>query len=172
MSQDLSPLVLEKLREQAERLDHLLALVPSAAVTSEAPPIRNAMPLDMLLGHLLECLAGVCATLHAAHPERLAHFSRLRNLPVNHRCRVQEARDRIEEYMSHIAEGFAWLTDPDLARPIPTVFVPSGEAVLTLLLGNLEHLTNHKHQLFLSLKMLGVPVSTPDLYRWRGSRRP
>jgi hypothetical protein len=57
-------------------------------------------------------------------------------------------------------------------RAIPTVFVPSGEAVLTLLLGNLEHVTNHKHQLFLYLKMLGVSVTTADLYAWRGPRPP
>jgi len=169
VTQDLAPLVLEKFREQVERLDHLLALIPPGALTA-APPVHTAMPLDLLLGHLLECLAGFCATLHAAHPERLAHFAHLRTLPVNHRCGVQEARDRIGEYMSHIAEGFACLTDIDLARPIPTVFVPSGEAVLTLLLGNLEHLTNHKYQLFLYLKLLDVPVGTPDLYHWRGSR--
>jgi hypothetical protein len=172
VTQDLAPLVLEKLREQVERLDHLLALIPPGAFTSAALPIRNAMPLDMLLGHLLECLAGVCATVHAAHPERLAHFACLRTLPVNHRCGIQEARDRIAEYMSHIAEGFACLTNLDLARLIPTVFVPRGEAVLTLLLGNLEHLINHKHQLFLYLKLLDVTVDTPDLYHWRGARRP
>jgi hypothetical protein len=172
VTQELVPLVLEKLREQVERLDHLLALIPRGALTSDAPPMRNAMPLDLLLGHLLDCLAGVCATLQAAHPERLAHFSRLRNFPVNHRCEVQEARDRIGKYMAYIAEGFACLTDPDLARPLPTVFVPQGEAVLTLLLGNLEHLINHKHQLFLYLKLLGVPVGTPDLYRLRGTPCP
>jgi hypothetical protein len=172
VTQDVAPLVLKKLREQVERLDHLLAFIPPGALTSADPPIRNALPLDMLLGHLLECLAGVCATLHAAYPERLAHFTRLRTLPVNHRCGVQEARDRIAEYMHHIAEGFSCLMDPDLTRFIPTVFVPSGEAVLTLLLGNLEHLINHKHQLFLYLKLLGVPVGTPDLYRLRGTPCP
>jgi len=40
--------------------------------------------------------------------------------------------------------------------------------VLTLLLGNLEHLINHKHQLFSYLKQMGVPVATPDLYQLRG----
>ena len=53
-------------------------------------------------------------------------------------------------------------------RPIPTVFVPDGEPVLTLLLGNLEHLINHKHELFTAIKQMGVPVATRDLYRLRG----
>ncbi len=39
--------------------------------------------------------------------------------------------------------------------------------IATLLLGNLEHLINHKHQLFTYLKQMGVPVATPDLYRFR-----
>ena len=38
--------------------------------------------------------------------------------------------------------------DAALARRIPTVFVPEGEALLTLRLGNLEHFINHKYQLF------------------------
>ncbi|HSB68386.1 MAG TPA: hypothetical protein VLT62_03515 [Candidatus Methylomirabilis sp.] len=103
MTQDLAPLLLEKLREQVERLDHRLALIPPGARTSAALPIRNAMPLDMLLGHLLECLAGVCATLQAAYPERLAHFTRLRTLPVNHRCGVREAWRRRPEMATMFA---------------------------------------------------------------------
>jgi hypothetical protein len=58
----------------------------------------------------------------------------------------------MRDYMIHIEEGFALLTDADLARQIPTVFVPEGEALLTLLLGNLEHFINHKYQLFAYLK--------------------
>jgi uncharacterized damage-inducible protein DinB len=73
----------------------------------------------------------------------------------------------MELYRAHIQEGFALLTDGDLARRVPTVFVAQGESILTLLLGNLEHLINHKHQLFTYLKQMGVPVATPDLYRFR-----
>jgi hypothetical protein len=51
---------------------------------------------------------------------------------------------------------------------IPSVFVPEGEALLTLLSGNLEHVINHKYQLFSYLRMLGVPLGTRDLYVFRG----
>jgi hypothetical protein len=51
---------------------------------------------------------------------------------------------------------------------VATVFVERGEPLLTLLLGNLEHLINHKHQLFTYLKQMGVDVNTRDLYRFRG----
>ncbi len=167
MTHALATLVLAKLTDQVERLEHLLNLIPPDKLAWHPPVPSPAFALNEVLGHLLECLAGVCATLHAVYPKDLAHFAHLRALPVNHPCLIDEARQRMREYMRHIGEGFRLLTDQDLARPIPTVFVPGGEAVLTVLLGNLEHLINHKHQLFFYLKLLGVPVTTRDLYRWR-----
>ena len=117
------------------------------------------------MGHLLECLAGFCAVLYASHPQRLEHFLRLRGQPVNHACGTEEARERMAIYGARIDEGFALLTDAGLAVKIPTVFAPAGESILTLLLGNLEHLINHKHDLFTRIKRAGVPVGTADLYR-------
>jgi len=121
-----------------------------------------------LLGHMLECLAGFCALLYSIKAPQLAHFGKLRDLEVNHFCGVEEARIRFREYLAHIEEGFALLDDQDLCRLQPTVFVPEGEPVLTLILGNLEHLINHKHQLFIYLRLLGMPVRTKHLYRFRG----
>jgi hypothetical protein len=56
------------------------------------------------------------------------------------------------------------LDDSDLRRVVKTTFVREGESLLTLLLGNLEHLINHKYQLFIYLKLLDIPLSTSDLY--------
>lgn len=98
-----------------------------------------------LLGHLLDCVAGFCAVLYAAYPEPLAHFAGLRHLAVNGVCGPDEARGRIGFYQSHIRQGLALLNDADLSRKLPTVFVAEGETLLTLLLGNLEHVINHKH---------------------------
>ena len=171
----LPGLIWSKLREQVERAQHLLGLVPPDQLDwrPEMPAEggRAPLPLGEVLGHLLECLAGFCATLYAIDPQRLAHFARLRERQVNHRCEIEEARERIREYMRHIEEGFTVISDADLARRIPTVFVPEGEPVLTLLLCNFEHFINHKHQLFFYLKMLGVPVGTSDLYKLRGSQK-
>jgi hypothetical protein len=160
--------VAAKFAEQVDRTVHLIGLAP-ADCSAWIPPIPGARPLGELLGHLLDCLAGVCAVLYAAHPEALAHFAELRTLPVNFNCEPDEARERIGRYGAHIQEGFAVLRDDDLARKLPTVFVPEGEPVLTLLLGNMEHLINHKHQLFLYLKMLPLNVGTPDLYYLRAA---
>ena len=121
-----------------------------------------------LLGHLLDCMAGFCALLYSINDEKLAHFARLRGLKVNHFCGISEAQTRMREYMSCIEEGFAVVDDTDLCKLEATIFVPKGEPVLVLLLGNLEHLINHKYQLFFYLRLLGATVSTRDLYRFRG----
>jgi len=155
-------IILAKIVEQLERADRLSALVPDGA--SHWRPLPDVFPLCDLLGHLLECAAGFCAALYAACPDRLAHFARLRELEVNHCCEVEEARARLLEYRACIEEGFALITDADLYRKVPTVFAAEGESLLWILLANLEHLINHKHQLFFYLKLLGVKVSTGDLY--------
>jgi DinB superfamily len=164
-SNAVSGYLLSKLEEQIERTLHLIALIPSDKL--EWRPQADSFRVCDLLGHLLESLAGFCATLYSVNPERLVHFERLRELPVNHCCGVEEAVERIREYATHIREGFSLLRDEDLTHNIPTVFVPGGEAVMTILLGNLEHFINHKYQLFFYLKLLEVGVTTGDLYRIR-----
>jgi hypothetical protein len=164
-SNALASVLLSKLEEQVELTDHLITLIPPEEC--EYKPLPDSLRVCDLLGHLLECLAGFCAALYAASPDRLAHFARLRELRVNHCCGIEEARDRVRDYASHITEGFSLLCDDDLTQRVPTAFVPEGEALMTVLLGNLEHFINHKHQLFFYLKLLGVRVTTGDLYRIR-----
>ena len=164
-SNALASLFLSKLEEQIERTRHLIALIPPDKL--EWKPQPDSLRVCDLLGHVLECLAGFCATLYAVNSARLVHFSGLRELPVNHCCGIEEASERIRNYSSHIKEGFALLNDEDLARRVSTVFVAEGEPVMTLMLGNLEHFINHKYQLFFYLKLLGVRVTTSDLYRLR-----
>lgn len=164
--QPLCGSVLLKIQEQMERTVHLIQLLPVEG-PQLTPAVPDAWPAEMLLGHLLDCLAGFCAVLVSAEPRRLAHFLELRDLPVNYACSAGEAIDRIAFYRTRIEEGFAILDDASLARTVSTVFSEHGDTILTLFLGNLEHLINHKHQLFIYLKQMGVAVGTPDLYRFR-----
>ena len=163
-----------KVSETIERTDHLVELIPVEHLTWR-PELPNGQPtasdLGHLVGHLLDCVAGFCAALYAAHPSELSDLVSLQSLPVNHACLPQEARKRMKTYADHIHRGFQQSTDADLARRIPTVFVPEGETLLSLLLGNLEHLINHKYQLFFYLKLAGVAVNSEDLYAWRGVSR-
>ena len=157
-----------KVREQIEKAEHLIQLIPPDRI--EWNPLWQSGSSDIghLLGHLLDCLAGFCAVFHAAFPEKLEGVLALRSLPVNHLCKPDEAISRIQAYARYIEEGFELCGDEDLKRKLPTLFA-TAESVMTLLLGNLEHLINHKYQLFVYLKLLGVSVTTADIYCWRGS---
>lgn len=162
---------LSKLDEQVTLLSGIVRRLPEGQThfTPELPPDTFPAPkcLGAVLGHLLQCLAGFVAVLYAAHPQRLAHLLELKRRPVNHVCERDEALARIEEYRDSIRAGFLLLGDEDLACKLPTVFAPEGEAVLTLLLGNFEHLVNHKHELFFYARLLGIPLTSRDLYRFR-----
>jgi len=161
----------EKVLETIELTDHLMSIVPMDKldwIPQMSPLQRPPVSMGHLLGHLLDCAAGFCAVFQAAYPSQLADFNSLRAMPVNQRSSPGDARMHLKTYKEHIARGFQICCDADLSRRIPTVFVPSGETLLTLFLGNLEHLMNQKYQLFFYLKLAGVPVASSDLYNWRG----
>jgi hypothetical protein len=164
--------VKDKVLETIERTDHLVSLVPVDRLQwrPEVPSSQLlASDLGHLVGHLLDCMAGFCAAFYAAFPSELAGFLEYRSMTVNQSCSPEKARARITLYAGLIERGFGCCTDADLARKIPTVFVPQGETLLTILLGNLEHLVNHKYQLFFHLKLAGVSVNSRDIYKWRGA---
>ncbi len=160
MAEPLSEAILSKIHEQIERTDHLIGML-SPGQLNWTPEIPGAWCTGRILDHVLDCLGGICAVLMAVYPEQLAYFQRLREERVGH------PRDGLALFQKHIDEGFALLKDSDLSKSIPTVFVEAGEPVMTLLLGNLEHLINHKHQLFMYLKLMGASVATRDLYHFR-----
>jgi hypothetical protein len=170
MAEPLSEAILSKIHEQIERTDHLVGIL-SPEQLNWTPEMAGAWSTAMILGHILDCLGGICAVLMAVHPGQLAYFHRLREMPVNGPHSVRETQDGLVLFQKHIDEGFALLKDGDLAKTIPTAFVATGELVLTLLLGNLEHLINHKHQLFMYLKFMGASVASRDLYHFRGEIR-
>lgn len=167
----LAGLIFAKVSEQVDLLGDMIRRLPpgKSRWTPELPLASFPQPrcLGEVLGHLLQCLAGFVAVLYAVHPAQLEHFLELKKRTINHLCAEDEALERIAEYRRCLREGFQLLQDDELARTMPTVFVPEGEAVLTLLLGNLEHLINHKHELFFYVKLLGVPLTSADLYLFR-----
>lgn len=159
---------LARLDDQVERLEHLLTLVPGDKL-AWAPPIPRAFTMSVLLGHVLDCLAGFCAVLYSANPGRLARLLELKNLPANQPLDPAAAAGHLSAYRTGIHEGFELLGDADLQRKLPTVFVPEGEPLMALLLVNYEHLASHKYQLFLYLRMMGLEVGSRDLYHFSGS---
>src|SRR5512141_2449717 len=79
-SSALTSLLAAKVEQQVELTIGLVARVPADRL--EWQPAPDALPLSHLLGHLLEACAGFCAALYRARPQQLAHFARLRDLPV------------------------------------------------------------------------------------------
>jgi hypothetical protein len=177
-SSRLCVLLHDKLREAIDRFRHLLHRVPRDRFDWR-PRIGDgataaAFSIPELSGHLIDCLTGFCAVAYARHPDRLRHFDQVRarvTAPFEP-ASVDEALARLAECETHVNEAFAALSDDDLAATLPTVFVPEGEAMLTLLLSNLEHVGNHKYQLFFYLKLMGVPVTSRDLYCFREAEVP
>jgi hypothetical protein len=160
--------------QNIEKTAHLVSLVRpnqlrySPSTPAGSPPVTD---LGHLLGHLLDCLAGFCAAFYVAFPKKLASLQNLRNNQVNHFCEPAEALKRIRIYQAEIERGFRLCTDKDLKRKLRTFFRPEGELLLAILLANLEHLLNHKYQLFFYLRLLGEPVGTKDLYSLQEARR-
>jgi hypothetical protein len=157
----------QKIRDVIERTNHLVSLVPPDRL--DWRPLSETVhfnDLGHVIGHLLSCLGGFCSVFYKAFPGQLAHFAPLKDLQVNHSCPPAETAARIRSYAAFIDEGFTCCSDADLARIIPTVLVPDGETILSLLLNNLEHLSNHKYQLFIYLKLLGIPVGSRDIYKF------
>src|SRR3979411_2306226 len=102
MTDPLTRLVLAKVNEQIERLEHILRQLPAGKLdlAPDVPASISPRPksLGNLLGHLLECLAGLVAVRDAFHPDQRSHFQELKERPVNHFCTELEAFERIEEY--------------------------------------------------------------------------
>ena len=164
----------DKVLTTVERTGHLVSLIPADKLDWRPVALARANPgpdLGHLLGHLLDCMAGFCAAFYAAFPEQLEQFAVLRSAEVNHFCQPREWRERAETYRQAIREAFDLCADEDLSRPIRTIFNPELQSLHSLLLGNLEHLLNHKYQLFFYLKLIGVSVGTGDLYTLTNAAR-
>jgi len=161
-----------RVEEQIERTLHLIERIEPEWIDQapELPPESYPAPRKIgdLLGHLLECLNGLCGTFYNVRPKQLQRFEALRGLPVNDCCSTDEARSRIEASLEAIRAGFDAIDDADLATILPAPFVADGEPLLARLLINLEHFANHKHELFVFLKLLGARLETRDLYRFQG----
>ena len=151
-TRSITAILAGQITTDADLLTDLLALAP-VHQPDFRPPWLPAFSLAELTTHLTESLAGLAACFHRLHPDRLAHF-------------LTAPRDSTT--LRHlIAEGFAATTDSDLDRAIPTYFTPTGEPFLSVLLVNQQHLHHHTYQLFVYLKLLGIPVETRHLYRFK-----
>ncbi len=161
----VSALLAARILEDADLIAGMLALVPAGSEDWRPAdwPLSTDGTAPFTIGrlhaHLAESLAGVCGCLYRLHPVELSHLNALRER--FHEASIFDALRRAA------AQGFALVTDAELTQRLPTVFSPEGAPFLETLLINWKHLEHHAYQLFLYLKLLGVPVSTRQLYRFR-----
>jgi len=142
-----------RLDEDLALAEELLAMVPAGA--EEWRPPYDGFSMAELTAHLVESAGGVVACLAKLHPELGLTKSEGDSLAV------------FSTYRQQFLRASALVSNADLAQVIPTYFVPTGEPFVAILLTNWKHLNHHVHQLFTYLKLLGVPVSTRHLYRFR-----
>jgi len=142
-----------RLDEDLALAEELLAMVPAGG-DGWRPPY-DGFSMGELVAHLVESAGGILACLAKLHPELALTPLKGESLVV------------FSTYRQQFLRASAQVSEADLVRVIPTYFVPIGEPFVAILLTNWKHLNHHVHQLFTYLKLLGVPVSTRHLYRFR-----
>ncbi len=150
--------------DQLDRLIHLTEAIPEGWL-AKVPPLPtetfpNQRTVGEMLVHLTESLDGLCGTLYNVDPTRFASLIELRQ---DDKCEVVT---RFGRYRIALAKAFESLQDEDLAVTVPSPFRAERETVLSRVVVNLEHVVNHKHELFIALKLLGLKLGTADLYRF------
>ncbi len=148
MARDLVEVVAKRLDEEAELLTAMLELVPRDG--GDWRPPWPGFTMSELAAHIEDAMRAVCVC-----------FVRL-ELRVD----AIGSDAGIAECRGYLRKACAELNDADLARVIPTHFVPQGQAFLDVLLGNWKHVHMHMHQLFLYLKLMGIEVGSEQLYRF------
>lgn len=173
MSRVLTEVLAQRFDEDIALIEEMLALVPPGREDwrPDWPKSTSGEPAFTLLqlaAHFLMSWGGVNGCLQKLHPEKLKHWDAWKQQvpglapPTLAACRGLLAFGR-----AHTQEGFAITSDADLARKIPTYFTPEGETFLETVLVNGKHVNHHAYQLFVYLKLMGLPVGTRQLYRFK-----
>ena len=144
---------------------------PSARLISLAPPERlawkpadvNMMTLGQLLKHLATCPAHLATAARDAFPPA-AEFSRANDEAVQQSATPAEAGPVLESNYAAAVKAIEGLREEDFQGK--QIAVPWGPPTVMYraLMDMAMHQNNHKMQLFMYLKILGLPVNTMTLY--------
>ena len=165
-SNPLTKVIAEKLAEDGELIAGLIALVPEASEEwrPDWPVADGSLPFSAfeLAKHLAESYAALAACLKKLHPERLSHF---KASPIGDS--LASFQSSVSRSNRWIAEGFLLTKDSELSTLIPTYFAPEGDPFLATLWANQKHVQHHFYQLFVYLKLMGLPMGTQHLHHFR-----
>jgi len=140
----------------------LIGMVPSDKV--EWRPGATFMSFGQLICHLGGGLAEefrCMLTNQWPSMEQMQEGMKLENIPS---CSVEQALQKLEKDKTTLREVLDSLSEEDFThRIVSTPWGMQGK-VERMGIAFLEHVTNHKMQLFTYLKLLGLPVHTGTLY--------
>jgi len=128
-------------------------------------PGTSFMSLGQLIHHLSDGVGEGLRCLYTnqwpATPEQEKEAMKLENLPA---CSIEEALARLEKDEGILRDVLAAVSEEEFAtKMLETPWGWKGKMEV-LAVAFREHFTNHKMQLFLYLKLLGLPVDTTTLY--------
>jgi uncharacterized damage-inducible protein DinB len=144
---------------------------PSAKLISLAPADKlgwrpadvNMMTLGQLLRHLADCPRHLATAARNAFPAA-AEFARANDEALAKTAAPAEAGQILEANHAEAVKAIESLSEADFQKQ--EIAVPWGppSPMHQALLAMAMHQSNHKMQLFLYLKILGLPVNTMTLY--------
>ena len=153
---DFCDLVLQAMKPA----DKLIAMVPTDELTWKPGP--TFMSAGQVICHLSDGLGlEMLATGKWPSAEEMEAGTKLENMPS---CSVPEALERLAKDKAALQKTLDGMSEDDFANRV--VSVPWGwkGKFEVLAVGFLGHFNNHKMQLFIYLKLLGLPVNTETLY--------
>jgi len=142
--------------------EKMIGMVPADKLDWRPGP--TFMSMGQVLYHLADGLgSGLDMAIANTWPsmEEMESGMKLENMPA---CGIQEALTKLEKDKAALRATLDRVSEDDFTNRV--VSVPWGwKAKLEIMsIGFLGHFNNHKMQLFLYLKLLGVPVNTETLY--------
>ena len=152
----------EVVMENYRPAETLIGMVPADKLNWKPGP--TFMSVGQVICHLSDGFGGGFEMLLSGKwpsMDEMAEGMKLENLPS---CTSQEALDRLEKDKKILRQVLDGVSEEDFTNRV--VSVPWGMTgkVERIAISFLNHLSNHKMQLFTYLKLLGLPVNTETLY--------
>lgn len=142
--------------------EKLIGMAPTDQLTWKPGP--TFMSVGQVIFHLSDGLGvGLETMLSGKWPpmEEMDAAMKLENMPS---CGVPEALDRLAKDSQVLRATIDGLSEEDFTNRVVSVPWGMTAKVEIMVLSFLYHFNNHKMQLFLYLKLLGLPVNTGTLY--------
>jgi hypothetical protein len=152
----------EVVMENYRPAETLIGMVPADKLNWRPGP--TFMSIGQVICHLSDGFGGGFDMLLSGNwpsMEEMGETMKLENLPS---CTPQEALDRLEKDKKVLRQVLDGVSEEDFTNKVVSVPWGMTDKVERIAISFLNHLSNHKMQLFTYLKLLGLPVNTETLY--------